>query len=104
MALKLHNKKWYPLIFLVGSVAIIAAWFCFATGHRPELLLSGIGAIAGFIFLYRQHLDETKLFKELFVEFNARYYKLNDDLNAILFGPQEGDSSAVTQNRPWMVT
>ena len=90
MALKLHNKKWYPFIFLIGSGAVITAWFRFATGHRPELLLSGIGAIAGFTyFLYRQHLDETKLFKELFVEFNARYDKLNDNLNAILFGHEK---------------
>jgi hypothetical protein len=70
----------------------------FCHGTRPELLLSGIGAIAGFIyFLYRQHLDETKLFKDLFVEFNARYDKLNDDLNAILFGPAEGDFTDAEQ-------
>lgn len=94
MALKLHNKRWYPVIFLIGSATVIAAWFRFAARHPPDLLLSGIGAVAGFTyFLYRQHLDETKLFKELFVEFNARYDKLNDDLNTILFGPREGDLS-----------
>lgn len=91
MALKLHNKRWYPFIFLIGSSAVIAAWFYFAKGHRPELLVSGIGGVAGFTyFLYRQHLDEAKLFNELFVEFNARYHAQNDDLNAILFGPLEG--------------
>jgi hypothetical protein len=66
----------------------------FAAGHRPELSLSSIGGIAGFTyFLYRQHLDETKLFKGLFAEFNARYDDLNDDLNTILFGPPEGPLS-----------
>lgn len=95
MALTLHNKRWYPYIFLIGSVAVIAGWFCFAEGHRPELLVSAVGAVAGFTyFLYRQHLDETKLFKELFVEFNIRYDALNDGLNTILFGPSEGLLSA----------
>jgi len=94
MALSLHNKRWYPSIFLLSSAAILAAWLYFAKGHPPELLLSGLGAVAGFFyFIYRQHLDETKLFKELFVEFNARYDKLNDGLNRILVGPREGELS-----------
>jgi hypothetical protein len=91
MALKLHNKRWYPFAFLLGSVAVLVVWHLVATWHRPELLLSSIGAVAGFTyFLYRQHLDETKLFKELFVEFNHRYDELNDRLNSILMGPHEG--------------
>jgi len=93
MALRLHNKRWYPCIFLIGSTAVVAGLHP-ATGNRPELLLSCIGALAGFThFLYRQHLDETKLFKELFVEFNARYDKMNDGLNKILYGPTKGDLS-----------
>jgi hypothetical protein len=94
MALKLHNKRWYPFAFLLGSAAVLVVWHLFATWHRPELLLSSIGAVAGFsYFLYRQHLDETKLFKELFIEFNKRYDQLNDRLNSILMGPHEGDLS-----------
>jgi hypothetical protein len=94
LALRLHNKRWYPIIFLVGSAVVVAAWFRFVPGHRPELLLSGVGAIGGFTyFFYRQHLDETKLFKELYVEFNARYDKLNDGLNTILVGRKEGELS-----------
>jgi hypothetical protein len=91
MALKLQNGRWYPIIALVGFAVPIAAWFRFASGSRPELLISAVGGVAGFTyFLYRQHLDETKLFKELFGEFNSRYAALNDGLNAILFGPTEG--------------
>jgi hypothetical protein len=94
MALRLHNKRWYPVILLVGSAVVVAAWLRFLTGHRPELLLSFIGAVAGLTyFIYRQHLYETKLFKELFVEFNARYGKLNDGLNRILVGPKRSDLS-----------
>jgi hypothetical protein len=43
--------------------------------------------------MYRQHLDETKLFQELFVGFNERYNKLNARLNGIRFGPKESDLS-----------
>ena len=92
IGLRLHNKRWYPFIFLLGSAAILAVWFNFAKGHPPELLLSALAAVAGFFyFMYRQHLDETKLFKELFVEFNARYDRLNDGLNRILVGPRGGN-------------
>src|SRR6202007_61019 len=91
MALTLRNRRWYPYVFLTVITAVIAAWFHFWVGHRPELLISAVGGIAGFAyFLYRQHLEDTKLFKELFIEFNARYDAANDDLNAILFGPSEG--------------
>jgi hypothetical protein len=93
MALRLHNKKWYPCIFLIGSAAVVAG-FHLATVNRPDLLLSCIVAVAGFTyFLYRQQLDETKLFKDLFVEFNERYDKMNDGLNKILYGPPNGDLS-----------
>jgi hypothetical protein len=93
MVLTLHNSRWYPWIFVVGISAAIA-WFHFAPEHRPELLISIVGGVAGFVyFLYRQHLDDTKLFKELFTDFNTRYDALNDELNAILFGPSDGSLS-----------
>jgi hypothetical protein len=61
MALTLHNRRWYPLIFLIGFAIVTATWLRFAVGHRPELLLTAIGGIAGFTyFLYRQNLDETR--------------------------------------------
>jgi len=91
MEFNLQNKKRYPIIFLIGLGTAIAAWSIFPSARQPGLLVSVIGGIAGLsYFLYRQHLDETKLFKELFTEFNRRYDDLNDDLNAILFGPSEG--------------
>jgi uncharacterized membrane protein YjjP (DUF1212 family) len=73
VALKLHNRRWYPLIFLLVAATVIAAFLRFGAGRGPEISLSAIGVVAGFAyFLYRQHLDETRLFKELFAEFNAR--------------------------------
>jgi hypothetical protein len=99
MALRLHHRRWYPAIFLIGLVAASGACLRFAAG-RPELLVTALGGVAGFTyFLYRQHLDETKLFKELFSDFNARYDALNDDLNAILFSPTEGPLSSDERER-----
>lgn len=79
---------------MIGCAAVVAAWLRFAASQRPELLVSAIGGVAGFTyFLYRQHLDEAKLFKDLFADFNARYGTLNDGLNAILFGARDGSLS-----------
>ena len=90
-ALRLRNRGWYPYLFLVCFIAPVVAWFRFATGQPQELFISTIGGICGFFyFLYRQHLDETKLFKELFVSFNGRHDELKDDLNAVLYDPSEG--------------
>lgn len=95
MALRLHNKRWFPLIFLAALTTAVAAWFYFTVAHRPEFLVSAIGAAAGLTyFLYRQHLDETRFFKELFVLFNKRYDKLNDSLNNILFETADGEFKA----------
>lgn len=94
MALRLRDRRLYPVVFLVGSIGVIVVWFQFPPGHRSGLLLPATGIVAGFVyFLYRQHLDETKLFKQLFTEFNARYDQLNEPLNAILRGPDEGGLS-----------
>ena len=91
--LKLKNRRWYPFIFLIGSAAAIA--LLYALGYeKPEQLLAGVVTVAGFThFLYRQHLDETKLFKELFVEFNRRYDEMKDGLNEIVYGTQQGEPS-----------
>jgi hypothetical protein len=84
MPLALHNRKRYPLVLLFGFALIVVIWFCFEDRLKPELLLTAIGGISGLTyFLYRKHIDETKLFKELFTEFNRRYDDLNDHLNAI---------------------
>ena len=94
-ALRLHNRGWYPFVFLIFFAGAIVAWLHFPSARRPEVLIFSIGAIGGFLyFLYQQHLNETKLFKELFVEFNRRYDMLKNDLNSILFGPSEGVLSA----------
>ena len=85
MVLKLRNRRLYPLFFLVLFVTVIIAWTTIPAIHTTEFLVSSLGGVAGLAyFLYRQHLDETKLFKELFTDFNRRFGDLNEDLHAIL--------------------
>jgi hypothetical protein len=94
MPLRLRDRRWYPVVFLVGSIGVIVVWFQFPAGLRSGLLVPAIGIVAGFVyFLYRQHLDETKLFKQLFTEFNKRYDLLNEPLNRILGAPDEAGLS-----------
>jgi hypothetical protein len=94
-ALRLRNRVWYPFVLVMFFTVAIVAWFRIPATHRPEILIPTVGGIGGFLyFLYQQHLNETKLFKELFIEFNSRYDALKYDLNAILFEASEGEFSS----------
>jgi hypothetical protein len=85
MALKLRNRKFYPYAFLVAVSTALVAWYLWIGRGHGDLLLGALTAIGGFFgFLYKQHLDQTRLFKELFVDFNRRYDRLNNDLNKIV--------------------
>ena len=89
MALKLQNKRFYPHLFIGVAALLTILTAVLDDKLRSELLLPLGGAFAGFIyFLYRQHLDETKLLKELFVEFNAHYDERNERLNQIKDAPK----------------
>ncbi len=89
MALKLQNKQFYPHLFIGVAALLTVLKVVLDDKFRSELLLSLVGALAAFVyFLYRRHLDETKLFKELFVEFNARYDGRNEELNRIKDAPE----------------
>src|SRR5437879_4125602 len=84
IALKLQNKRFYPHLFIGVAALLTVLRVVLDDKLRSELLLSLVGALAAFIyFLYRQHLDETKLFQELFVGFNVRYDERNERLNQI---------------------
>ena len=84
--LNLSRRSYYPL--LLGAVffaIVLAIHFVLPEAKRAEFFVPAILATAGFgYFLYAQHLQETKLFSDLFRQFNERYDKLNGDLNEIL--------------------
>jgi hypothetical protein len=55
----------------------------------------------GFSFIYfiqKQKLEETRLFKELFTEFNERYDRLNEKLNSIVIGNKNAELSSEQLN------
>ena len=73
-----------PLAFLL--LAITIWWF----KHNTALVLTLFGTVLSLIyFLQKQRLEELKLFREIFADCNKRYDELNDDLNAIVRGPQD---------------
>jgi hypothetical protein len=84
----LGNHKWYPWLFLALCFAFSAiAYEVAGKNLRIEWAISALGAAGGLTtFLYTQHLQETRLFTELFQQFNARYNALNNRLNLIAAG------------------
>ena len=86
LAFRISSRRWYPALF--GAVVIIVdglvIWLA-PPAQAFALLFTGTSVIGGLVyFMYTQHLQETRLFAELFRQFNERYDKLNGPLNAIL--------------------
>ncbi len=72
-------------VYWIVAILVAAAAYL-VLGYLPptpdwKLLLTAFGAILSFVyFVQKQRLEELKLFKELFAEFNARYDRFNDQL------------------------
>ncbi len=81
----LGNRNRYPVIFLVTVAALVIGVLLLApSAKQADFFLPTVAAAAGFAyFLYNQHLQETRLFTELFRQFNAKYDTLNERLNEI---------------------
>jgi len=79
------NRRWYSGLFIVLLVAFLAVGYAVAGKVlKIEWAVPILAAVAGLTtFLYSQHLQETRLFAELFKEFNARFDGLNEELNRI---------------------
>ena len=82
---RLGRRQSYPWWFAASATIAASVFYLLPpVKQTPELLLSLLGAIAAFFhFLYAQHNTNTERFVSLFKDFNARYDKLNDDLNRI---------------------
>lgn len=76
-----ENYWWItPLL----GLAIGILWLKGVLGDGHNLFLSLIGGLLSFaFFVQKQKLDELKLFRELFKDFNDRYQLLNDDLERL---------------------
>lgn len=64
-------------------------------GNELSTVAGIIGTLISLIyFIQKQRLDELKLFRELFREFNERYDRINQDLENVM----QGSSLEVTPN------
>jgi hypothetical protein len=80
----LYDYHWF--ISLVLLLGVFVAWASIGELRSWSFLYSAVGAVLGLsYFVLKQHLEEIRLFKELFSEFNARYDVMNEQLYA-LFG------------------
>ncbi len=72
----------------LAAVAALAAVALHANDILSREVLYGAfgGAVSFAYFVQKQKLDETKLFRELFDQFNLRYNALNDELLLVLSG------------------
>ena len=86
--LKFFLFNYYAIFSVVAGIATFVVFLLF---QLPWAILLAIeGGIISFTFaVQKQRLEEVRLFKELFKEFNERYDKQNDDLNCIYSQPSE---------------
>src|SRR3989338_3476223 len=71
----------YWWIAILGAVIAIALIVTTMPSGKESLFVSVLGAAAGFCyFVQKQKVEELRLFKDLFSEFNRRYDELNDRL------------------------
>lgn len=82
---RLSNRRWYPWVFLLlCTFFLLLAYALGGQQLKIEWVVSVLGGAGGLTtFLYSQHLQETRLFMELFKGFNQRYDGLNQRLNEI---------------------
>lgn len=73
--------------WIVSLVAVVAVSLLLLTDRDPELrfTLTAVGALISIVFfVQKQKLEELKMFKDLFREFNERYDDMNEKLNKIV--------------------
>ena len=76
------HKHYSWLIGIVVLMVTVLSIILYFRGDDWKVLLTVIGGSVSLIYVIeKQQLDEAKLFKELFVEFNRRYDDLNEELN-----------------------
>lgn len=94
--LKQFLFRYYGLIALIAFSVVAVLALTSVPDFDWKILLLSVSAILSFVFAtQRQKLEELKLFKELFTEFNGRYNELNEGLNNILGGNSSAELSKV---------
>ncbi len=84
------SKKKTRVYWLAGVFALIVTGmallqFFVPDKMKPEMWIGVIGSMGAIYFGLLGHwMNQDKMFKELFLELNARFDKMNEDLNAIV--------------------
>lgn len=77
--------RYYGMIAILALLAILVLIIVAPAPVDWEVIVSAVVAILSFVyFVQKQKLEETRLFEQLFREFNQRYDCLNESLNHIL--------------------
>lgn len=82
----LNKKSYFPLVYVGMTLLLFAGiYLVVPVSKQSEFYIPAVAVSAGFVyFLYNQHLQETKLFADLFRQFNEKYDSLNSDLNRLV--------------------
>ena len=79
----------YILLAAALGAAVILVAILEPNFIKFEIALTALGGIFSSVyFVQKQKLEELKLFKELFTEFNHRYDRMNERLNKIRDGAE----------------
>lgn len=69
---------------LVAIIPIVVIGVTVSPERFEKIALSGAGLLLGFIyFIQKQKLEETRLFKDLFADFNHKYQDMRERLEAL---------------------
>ena len=92
--MKFKILRYHFLIASVACLVLIVAGFVTPKFLDWKYNITLIGSILYSIYLVENHkIEQTRLFKELFTEFNKRYDGLNEGLNTIIAEDQEKELS-----------
>jgi hypothetical protein len=94
LAMTAKFKHWlYDNLLLISFfllLVVFAAWASFDVLRSLNFLYAAVSALLGMgYFALKQNLEEIRLFKELFSQFNTRYDDMNAGLYALLDAPSD---------------
>jgi len=88
---------WWVLCLLLIFTVVILLW----RKEPTPTVATAIGAIVSFIYLVqKQKLEELKLFRELFKDFNERYDGMNEKLARIV---EKTDDEVSSEERETLI-
>ena len=75
-------KNYWWILFIVSIIILLTL---FVRNESTSTVVTFVGAILSIIyFIQKQKLEEMRLFRELFKDFNSRYDKMHADIYRII--------------------